>query len=446
MALQGFERLSVLLHATLNEAVSDDAEAWLRDEVCPVVEELCRNRSFQLMTRWSLDHFCSVEVITPEHRQLEDADQAIVQYAQAIAKGLEIIDQSMLNPSECQISEEDRVALNGIASRPWVQLAYAFDFFHPEDQLLLRDPNRALTSDFRAEERRIPLGDYISRYLLARVKFWKNLVVRLGERINHYVPSSDDEGPKISSRIFRTRIQLDQAVDTLAQACHGENFRRRNACNALVQVYAAYAHNPDLEWLGISRDAWHTAGPQIRMCVRRRSDVSVVERIPEGAFQPIGTERLSLCDPAILRQVAASLQEVATFYEIPEDPDDLIVWAADQARLVLVDRAPRQVFWEGQLIGGGEWDNQPVAWDFLWNLGKSSTQVVDKEDLGGKSSRSRRHRLSDVLLECQELDNRIEAVRGLGYRLDLPPEDVTLLQDDGFGRLQFVDARKNPLI
>ncbi len=436
----------MLLHATLNKAVSDDAEAWLRDEVCPVVEELCRNRSFQLMTRWSLDHFCTEEVITPEHRKLEDADQAIVQYAQTLANGLELIDQSMSNPSECQISEEDRVALKGIASRPWIQLAYALDFFHPEDQLLLRDPNRTLTSEFRAEERRIPLGDYISRYLLARVKFWKNLVVRLGERINHYVPSSDDEGHKISSRIFKTRIQLDQAVEALDQACHGENFRRRNACNALIQVYAAYAHNPDLEWLGFSRDAWHTAGPQIRMCVRRRSEVSVVERLPEGAFQPIGTERLSLCDPAILRQIVASLQEVATFYEIPEDPDDLIVWAADQARLVLVDRAPRQVFWEGQSIAGGEWDNQPAAWDFLWNLGQSSSRVVDKGDLGGKSSRSRRHRLSDVLLECQELDNRIEAVRGLGYRLDLPPEDVTLLQDDGFGRLQFVDARKNPLI
>lgn len=436
----------MLLHATLNKAVSDDAEAWLRDEVCPVVEELCRNRSFQLMTRWSLDHFCTEEVITPEHRKLEDADQAIVQYAQTLANGLELIDQSMSNPSECQISEEDRVALKGIASRPWIQLAYALDFFHPEDQLLLRDPNRTLTSEFRAEERRIPLGDYISRYLLARVKFWKNLVVRLGERINHYVPSSDDEGHKISSRIFKTRIQLDQAVEALDQACHGENFRRRNACNALIQVYAAYAHNPDLEWLGFSRDAWHTAGPQIRMCVRRRSEVSVVERLPEGAFQPIGTERLSLCDPAILRQIVASLQEVATFYEIPEDPDDLIVWAADQARLVLVDRAPRQVFWEGQLIAGGEWDNHHAAWDFLWNLGQSSSRVVDKGDLGGSLSRSRRSRLSTLLLKCPELEKRIETIRGQGYRLELPPDEVTLLRDDGFGRLRFVDARKNPLI
>lgn len=444
LAIRGFERLAPLLVATLSEAVSDDAEMWLREEVCPVVEELSGNRSFQLMTRWSLEHLCETTP-TAERSLLQSFEDAFGQYATELLLGLEAIDPASSDLTASQPSAEDRATLQTFADRPWVQLVSALDFYHPHNDLYLKDSNDSFTSAFRSRELRTPLGDYVCRYLLARVQFWRNQIVPSARLIDNHLPN-DARAFQARSRIASAQIRLDKAIDALDRACNSSNLRQREACAALVQVYAAYSPNPNLEWLGLPQGHNRAIVTPIRMCIRRRSNITIVRQLSGGAFQAVGTQQQSLCDPAVLRQITASLQDVATFYEAPEDPDDLIKWAADRARLVLVDRAPRQVFWDGTLVGGESWDVRAAAWSTLWTLALRSGRTIDMGNVGGANARSRRSRLSEVLSECQELDSRIETVRGQGYHLQLPSEDVILLQDDGFGQLKFVDLTRDPLL
>ena len=159
-----------------------------------------------------------------------------------------------------------------------------------------------------------------------------------------------------------------------------------------------------------------------------------------GSLEVVDRQPASLCDPVILRQVSAALHDVAPFYELPEDPDDLIEWAIDRARLVIVDRSPRAVFWDGAEIAAGEWDQHPREWNLLWVLGSNPGQPVDQMMLMNPEHhpiKSRRHRLSQILNNVLDLDGHIDTVRGQGYQLQLTAENVILLRDAGQGRLVF---------
>lgn len=435
LALQGFESLAMSMAVTQDEAISDAAEAWLRNEVCPVVEELCQIRGFQAATRWSLDHLCVAEP-TAETRLLQRAENALVRHAEAVELAVARIRGAAPGESDANLSDLNVEQLELLAGKPWVQLVSAHDFFHPDDNLFLRTPNHELTRAFRSQERRLPLGDYVGRYLLARVDFWKNLATTLEQAVSRRLPSTDADDFDVRNRIFENRIRLDGAARELADAIQSSDFRRREACAALVQIYAAYAPRPNLAWLGFTPDIWETSAPRTRTCVRRPSDVSVVDRLAPGEYRQLGAIRRSVCDPAVLRQVAAALQEVAGFYEVPESPDDLIEWASDRARLVLVDRSPRQVFWEGRVVGGDSWDNASAAWNFLWTLAVHPGRTIDKANLGDCNARSRRNRLSEKLAECQELDQLIVTVPNQGYQLDLLVDDLIMLQDNGLGQLE----------
>src|SRR5262249_57667828 len=86
LARQGYEQLAAELASSPDERVSDRAEAWLRDEVCPVVEEVLQNPSFRLAARWSMDHL-TPGVNTSERRFVEDLDARLLRYAAAPAAG-----------------------------------------------------------------------------------------------------------------------------------------------------------------------------------------------------------------------------------------------------------------------------------------------------------------------------------------------------------------------
>ena len=148
----------------------------------------------------------------------------------------------------------------------------------------------------------------------------------------------------------------------------------------------------------------------------------------------------SLCDPDVLRHIAASLGIVASLYGLPEDPDELIDWAISRARLVLVDRAPRAVFWDGDAVAEGKWDSNSTEWNLLWTLATNLGAPVDRLMLMSPDHhplKSRRHRLSKLLDDVLDLDAFIDSMRGQGYVLNLPRENVILLRDAGSGKLIF---------
>lgn len=447
LAQHGFESLALALSTRLDEATSDRVEAWLRDEVCPVVTELARNRSFQLTTRWTVDRL-SPGVETPERRLLETVDECLVRSAKELVSVLPTDSQSSEKCSfhlKKEISEEDRNVLELVASRPWFDLVCPEEFFHAYRDLHLNETNMSHTAAFRKRELRIPLGDYVLRSLLARVDYWKGLLDRLFITISSALPSGNQESYQAAERLFNRQLELDGAVQELKEVCHQEPLaHRREACVALTQVYTAYFPKPSLAWLGCPPDWGPVSAPEIRSCIRRQSSLQTLVRKAEGHLEVGETRPASLCDPETVRRIAAALEDVVVFYEAPEDPEDLIAWARNQCRLMLVDRLPREVYWDGSPIAGEVWDQYHVVWNLFWVLAQNPRRIIDQGMLQHPEKhqiRSRRERLSKILLEVQDLDALIETVRGHGYRLNLDAEDIHLLEDNGQGRLEFVGSR-----
>ena len=181
----------------------------------------------------------------------------------------------------------------------------------------------------------------------------------------------------------------------------------------------------------------------IRMCIRRRGVQRIVTRGTDDVPQITDERPALLCDPDAVRQIAHALQDVTTFYEMPEDPDDVVEWVLNFGRLILVDRSPREVFWDRVAVAPEAWDQSGVQWDLLWTLANNPGQIVHQGLLrnpDGQRIASRRNRLSTLLTDCQELDQRIVNVHGQGYRLEMNAENIILLREDMRGSLAFVGS------
>jgi hypothetical protein len=132
--------------------------------------------------------------------------------------------------------------------------------------------------------------------------------------------------------------------------------------------------------------------------------------------------------------VAAALAAVTALYRRPVETEDWIAALVAAKRLVLVDRRPRSLYWEGQSVAG-KWDRWPALWDFLWLLaGRARRQQpvhgdeLTRPDAGCRTVVNRRHRLGNVL--PSSLDMLIEDVRPKAYQLKLDPDDIALLEVD----------------
>ncbi len=144
-----------------------------------------------------------------------------------------------------------------------------------------------------------------------------------------------------------------------------------------------------------------------------------------------------------MRQIANAFEDVTVLYEMPEESDDIVIWALDYGSLVVVDAVSREVYWDQTPIAVGAWDKNEVEWNLLWTLVDNPHTGVFQGMLrrpDGQKIASRRSKLSRLLQDCPELDQRIESLRGQGYRLNIDASEIVLLQDDGRGRLEVVNS------
>jgi hypothetical protein len=106
----------------------------------------------------------------------------------------------------------------------------------------------------------------------------------------------------------------------------------------------------------------------------------------------------------------------------------------------MVDRRPRTVYWDGDLIDH-DWDANRVIWDFLWRSALRAKQAkpISEDELlpprqrGQKVLVHRTARLSQAIPGA--LDRLIEAVRPRGYQLLLSKEAISLRQLDSEDQL-----------
>jgi hypothetical protein len=150
-----------------------------------------------------------------------------------------------------------------------------------------------------------------------------------------------------------------------------------------------------------------------------------------------------LCRYDVVQQIAAALDDISSLYRRPVETEDLIEWARQAKRLVLVDHRPRSVFWEREKVAAS-WDKSPKLWEFLWALARKAIrgQPVDRDDLSARDSpRAIIHRRSRLSLTIPaQLDALIDDVPTRAYRLRLAPDEIILLQWDADEKLVEVGA------
>ncbi|WP_145113011.1 helix-turn-helix domain-containing protein [Gimesia panareensis] len=438
LALQGFEDLGPLHEQDMTEEKSDRVEMWLKEDVCPAVEALIDNRSFQIHTLWSVSHLRK-GMGTAERQLVERVDNLLVKLAEQIKTCLPYLDQPTL--TEFQLE-----SIELIAEKNWFDLVNPDDFVLPTQHLMLDRSDEQHTFHFRkASQIKIP-GDHVCDSMFARIEYWKKILDQVCRICFCAKRTEDEQSNREFSSLMYCVGQLDPSIEDLKKACLKTKQKiLRDACVTLSLVYLAYADHPEVNWLiRDSRQAKVITQSFRRSVVRPPGELQHVEKQPNGSFIVIKKERALLCVPSVIRKIAKALADVKTIYDSPDDPDDLIDWACSHARLVLVDHFPRQVFWEGKSIDA-KWDTEEIQWNLLWTLAKNPEKAVDREMLyqpQGQKINSRRHRLKKLLVDCSELNELITTVPTHGYRLELNSEGIILLESDGLGGLNRVPIRK----
>jgi len=365
---------------------------------------------------------------------VEAVDKALLQFARILASETRRYGD-LEKPSDENASLQRCAGLTDvewIARRPWIDLVNPEEYFSAYCDLNLQSVRKEHEARYQnMQERWKPLGDYVLRSMFGRIDYWTQLLLGYMARLRatKWFTSRTDS-PGINT--VEPWIALKQAVDQLQSTCRTAvaATRRENAV-ALVQVYAAYSTVPDLKWLPFDADRVNSFQALIRHVLRH----------PQVEVEVDGAESKNLCDPTIVRQIAHALDDATAFYEAPDDPDELIEWAKDRSRLLLVDRFPRAVYWDGDSLAESQWDCAEKEWCLLWRLAKNVGRPVSQGDLPhpeGEAIRSRRSKLSRRLIDAGfVLDELIETIPKEGYLLNLPRDAVTFLRDNGRGQLVF---------
>jgi hypothetical protein len=443
LAQERFQRLVPGL-GRVDTVLSREVENWLRDDVAAVVENLIGIPCFQRLARWSPDHLSSGSS-TPERRLVEAVDAALVRAAAAmVAAAREAEAAQRLTALAARqwgkSGPANLAVVTWVAGRPWFDLVCPEEYFHPFRDLHLRNSHPERTADFRARhELRVPLGDYVLRGLLARAEFLARHICDFWDYCFPLLQVPTRAGGSRAEACFAARLELDQSFASLRSACQGgSEARLREACVALTQVYTAYHPTPDLNWLGCPPGSAAAEASRIRSCI-----FAPAERFHEGdevgsRIVPERYRRPTPCRPNVVHHVAIALHDIGILYRQPMEAEDLVDAVRQSKRLVLVDRAPRAVYWQGEVVDG-DWDGKVKEWELLWMLVKRACQgrTVDRLDLSNPDSTraivDRRSRLSRMLPVV--LDDAIEAVPTRAYRLTLAATDIVLLQLDDNQRL-----------
>ncbi|MFH1300064.1 MAG: hypothetical protein ABIK07_03315, partial [Planctomycetota bacterium] len=144
LALQGFEDLGPLQEINMTEEKSDRVEVWLKESVCPAVEELVDTKAFQSNTLWSVSHLCkdSEGIVTAERQLVERVDHFLVKLAVHLEACFPYVYSARI--PVCHIDN-----ISFIAQRPWFDLVFSEDIFQPTPELFLNNYNNQHTNNFR---------------------------------------------------------------------------------------------------------------------------------------------------------------------------------------------------------------------------------------------------------------------------------------------------------
>jgi len=418
--------------------------SWLRDEVCPTVQQLILRPDFRRLACWPLDHL-QQGARTPERRLIEAVEcellaaagrlieimdgpgvrEALAVENRALAEAVECAAEEVVGAAEPvvrQIKRPARVSVDDswetsadlIATRPWRDLMSIYDYFGPAAELNLEQPEAGLTQGERrpqlaifnayfAPDLRLP-GDYITRMLRIRIEHWYTSLQRLTVRCQAVLRQQN--APQHVHAALRTCLgrlpaairELDAALTYDAQA------KLRQACMCLVQVYAACHTTDQLTWLGAAAEM-RSGASHFVYHVERRANRELVDRI------------------------ASSLAELAEFSRSQVPPQLIIQERVDDTPLVLVQSPGRnELYWQGEMVDF-DVESSRSAWTMLVALVHKARrgEAVDDSDELGITLKDAKHRLKKYLPE--NLFTLIKSARG-SHRLQLTAEQIFVYPQD----------------
>ena len=426
------------------EALAD----WLDRDVCPLVQELLERSDFRTWASWPIERLAE-DASGEERGWIEAVDTALVRAGETLVIFAELaVAQSVLVQSEAagvsrsnstshptlsladhpdEIGPQDgssarrsadamTQALAGmkfIASRPWVDLVAIGDYFAPVNDLNLGDreaflgPNtwHVQIGEFSryCNPRLRPLGDFISRTLLIRVEFWQNMTQRFWTACQRMAHESQLADSQEWSNCAAAMRELSQCAEGLRHGLMDDRrLRLREACLALVQIYASFRPRADFSFLG----------PLAKLVGNA------------GAFRYLAVNRQVL---AIPEQIAAALTEAASLYRSPEDQEDRIRELSLRHSLLIVEGpGRREAYWNGEVLDA-DWQKHEKPWSLLLALAERQLLGRGADGLDANcSAKDARHRLKQLIPD--DLNRKIAPAGRGTYKLELGTDDVCILQ------------------
>lgn len=444
-----FDQLAAGLPLGADELRSDQWEAWLRDDVVPVVEDLLENPVFRRRVRAMPEMLFS----SPPHdgrtsiNALADALVSEAQTLVAAARELNLV-EALADQDRAQdqawIDEHSahgidvRSTIEKLADRPWFDLANPEDLWTPTMDLYLRRPDGLLLRQYRRRRSDWKLlGDHVIDLMFERIDFWKKRLEHARHQIQSRLGGSP-AGLAAHERVFRCIFEVEQQFQSVRNQWQtGNDARLRNACFVLLQAYIAYHPVPQLDWLEFDSHTLGVNGGTVRSFFRHRGTVTLAERRSDGRLYQVGTRSASLVDVQLVRQVAAALEDLASLYHQGVHADDLIAEAKDRFQLVVVVN-PRMVFWQGQLLEL-PWVKADKNWNLMLHLGVKTEGRLPLRNFGltgiakPRDLTIRKSHLEKFLSRAaggDQLAVLIEKERGGACTLNLAPAEVKVLDLD----------------
>ena len=413
-------------------------EIWLKDDLCPVVEDYADRPTFRERAAWVLDSI-RPGVLTPERQAIDTLDAAVVACARALAEPgsksrvhaklvalypaqtrvvgetVEICGGGRKRVLSQQLGPVDELApelsqVTALDKRPWDDLVNVNDYFEPQQEFAETEDGRRLQwGQFivSLNPELHPVGNFVVRCMFRRVDPIVTILNAVHRKIMRAVTALDYR--------YAVQNQLDAAWKSL-QASHavvkktfqtGAENQLRDSCIILTQVYAAFDPSPTLDWLDVSPEAID------------RDVGSLQHRITH--FQ----------NGEMFDRIAAAVGDLRRLY-VDEPPEQ---WAIDEAIAIgalVIDTRFHKAFWEKKPIEV-DWKRSRAAWKFLIVLaGKAGhhghvtesdlygTEVVSASTMGTNAERLR------ALLPASLKKHVLPGPDPRTYRLDLLRQHVHL--------------------
>jgi len=435
MALRRYKRIAPDPGKDMSMSQAEQIADWLKRDVSRVTSALLDRPGFRRRVRWPIERLTG-EIECEERETLLAVDALLVQYAKAIAalaRSDDIYSELLRQVPRRTENEADRGSLDGsneeelpgllavdfVASRPWLDLSSSRDYFYPTSQLNLVESDGMQWAHFLPYSNRLlkAPGDFVTRCTDIRIEHWLDTLHRFFIRCDTAQKTADvDLGPS-SAELDSIRVELYKQINKLRSLPFGAEAGIRDSCISLLQIHAGFHQDTDLSWLG----------PTAAM-------VSGVAGYPHQVSRQFQWD--------IPEKAAAALIDIADIVR-RQPPEEIIEEMKANRRLVLIEEQ-RQGFFDGRPIEA----NEPIAiwhgrhelmWELLWTLADRTLirRSVDcycltnrkaqeaNEPPSTQAVKDRRSGLKKLIVS--ELNDLIvDAGRGT-YRLNLEPDDVCLL-------------------